>query len=121
MGRRFGDSSVRGCDATFSAPKSVSVLFAAAEDRVAEELVACHEQAVQAALEYLEQTAVFVRRRAGGERRFEPAGGLAVAAFRHRMSRALDPQLHTHAIAANMVAGRDGRAPGGDDHPAQAP
>ncbi len=31
------------------------------------------------------------------------------AAFRHRMSRALDPQLHTHCVSANLAQGRDGR------------
>src|SRR5205807_3984403 len=30
-------------------------------------------------------------------------------AYRHRMSRALDPQLHTHVVAANMTRGPDGR------------
>jgi hypothetical protein len=31
------------------------------------------------------------------------------AAYRHRMSRALDPQLHTHVVAANVACGSDGR------------
>ena len=31
------------------------------------------------------------------------------AAYRHRMSRAEDPQLHTHVVAANMARGTDGR------------
>ena len=31
------------------------------------------------------------------------------AAYRHRMSRAEDPQLHTHVVAANMARGADGR------------
>ncbi|MGI8939309.1 MAG: relaxase domain-containing protein [Iamia sp.] len=33
LGRRFGDSSARGFDATFSAPKSVSALWALSPDR----------------------------------------------------------------------------------------
>src|SRR5271167_1696185 len=49
-----------------------------------------------------------VRRGKGGERA-ERAGGLIAAAYRHRMSRALDPQLHTHVVAANLAVGSDGR------------
>ena len=44
-----------------------------------------------------------------GGARFEHAGGLIAAAYRHRMSRALDPQLHTHVVAANLARGEDGR------------
>jgi conjugative relaxase-like TrwC/TraI family protein len=99
---------VAALDLTFSAPKSVSVLYAVAPAEVSAALVDCHEHAVRAALGYLEETAVFVRRGRGG-RHFEPAGGLIAAAYRHRMSRSLDPQLHTHVVAANLARGRDGR------------
>jgi conjugative relaxase-like TrwC/TraI family protein len=85
--------SVAALDLTFSAPKSVSVLFAVAPGSVSRVLVECHEEAVEAALPYLEETAAFVRRGHGGGR-FERAGGFVTAAFRHRMSRALDPELH---------------------------
>ena len=95
-------------DLTFSAPKSVSVLFAAGDERLARELTAAHDAAVGAAMGYLEDAAVQVRRGAGG-RRVEAGGGLVAAAYRHRMSRALDPQLHTHVVAANLTEGRDGR------------
>ena len=33
---------------------------------------------------------------------------MAAATFRHVASRNLDPQLHTHAVVANMTRGRDG-------------
>src|SRR6202043_2706542 len=82
-----GDPKVAALDLTFSAPKSVSVLFVVAPERVSGELVACHEEAVRAALGYLEEEAVMVRRGEGGER-VERAGGLIAAAYRHRMSRA---------------------------------
>jgi conjugative relaxase-like TrwC/TraI family protein len=100
--------AVAALDLTFSAPKSVSVLFAVAPAEVSAALVDCHEEAVRAALGYLEDEAVFVRRGKGGVR-FEHAGGLIAAAYRHRMSRALDPQLHTHVVAANLARGGDGR------------
>ncbi|WP_249012224.1 MobF family relaxase [Conexibacter sp. DBS9H8] len=101
-------SKVAALDLTFSAPKSVSVLFAVADEPVACELVAAHESAVRAALVWIEDTSVEVRRGRGGQETFR-AEGLIAAAYRHRMSRALDPQLHTHVVAANMAKGPDGR------------
>ena len=100
---------VAALDLTFSAPKSVSVLHAVADERVSAALVACHEEAVESALGYLEDTAVFVSRRTGAGLRLHEGGGFVTAAFRHRMSRALDPQLHTHCVSANMARGKDGR------------
>ena len=102
------EPTVAAFDLTFSAPKSVSVLFAVAPAEVSAALVDAHDEAVRAALAYLDETAVFVRRGAGGAR-FEHTGGLIAAAYRHRMSRALDPQLHSHVVAANLARGEDGR------------
>ena len=100
---------VAALDLTFSAPKSVSVLHAVTDERVSAALVACHEEAVEAALGYLEETAVFVSRRTGAGLTLREGGGFVTAAFRHRMSRALDPQLHTHCVSANIARGTDGR------------
>jgi conjugative relaxase-like TrwC/TraI family protein len=99
---------VAALDLTFSAPKSVSVLAAVGDDELTRELIVAHEEALRAALEYLEDTAVQVRRGAGGTH-VKRGDGLIAAAYRHRMSRALDPQLHTHVVAANMTRGPDGR------------
>ena len=109
--RRLRDGpepTVAALDLTFSAPKSVSVLFAIAGEGVARELVDAHEAAVRAAVGWLEDAAVAVRRGAQGRVRL-PGEGLIAAAYRHRMSRALDPQLHTHVVAANLTRGPDGR------------
>jgi conjugative relaxase-like TrwC/TraI family protein len=107
---REHDVKVAALDLTFSAPKSISVLYAVADERVSAELVVCHEQAVEAALGYLEDTAVLVSRRTGGGAlSLHQGGGFVTAAFRHRMSRALDPQLHTHCVSANLAKGNDGR------------
>jgi conjugative relaxase-like TrwC/TraI family protein len=103
-----GRSKVAAFDLTFSAPKSVSVLFVIGEPGLAGALVEAHEQAVDAALGYLEREACRVRRGRGGVRH-EAGGGFVAAAYRHRMSRAEDPQLHTHVVAANMARGIDGR------------
>ena len=100
--------SVVGYDLTFSAPKSVSVLFAAADEETAGQLIGAHEAAVCAALDYLEDEAVRVRRGRGGAR-VEAAEGVVAAAYRHRMSRSLDPQLHTHVVCANVARGPDGQ------------
>ncbi len=102
------DPKVAAYDLTFSAPKTLSILFAVAPAEVSGELVGCHEEAVRAALGYLEDTAVMVRRGHAGEH-VQPGDGLIGAAYRHRMSRALDPQLHTHVVAANLTRGPDGR------------
>src|SRR5436190_7993284 len=84
-----GNQKVAAYDLTFSAPKSVSVLFAIAGPGVREALVAAHEAAVEAALEYVEAEAVRVRRGRDGVRTLG-GGGLVAAAYRHRMSRAED-------------------------------
>jgi conjugative relaxase-like TrwC/TraI family protein len=86
------DPKVAAYDLTFSAPKTLSILFAIAPEEVSGELVGCHEEAVRAALGYLEDTAVMVSRGHAGEH-VQPGEGLVAAAYRHRMSRALDPQL----------------------------
>lgn len=102
------EPKVAALDFTFSAPKSVSVLFATAVEDVAGELIDAHETAVRATVEWLEDAAVQVRRGPQGHIRL-PGEGLIAAAYRHRMSRALDPQLHTHVVAANLTKGPDGR------------
>lgn len=103
-----GEPKVVGFDLTFSAPKSVSVLFAAGDEQIAGQLIAAHESAVRAALGYVEDSAVKVRRGKGGAI-VEPGEGVVAAAYRHRMSRSLDPQLHTHVVCANVARGPDGR------------
>ncbi len=50
LGRRFGEGSVRGYDATFSAPKSVSLLFAFADPELRRRVVEAHDRAVEAVL-----------------------------------------------------------------------
>jgi conjugative relaxase-like TrwC/TraI family protein len=107
---RAGPGRGRVCalDLTFSAPKSVSVLFAIGDAQTSRALVEAHEEAVGAAVGYLEREACRVRRGRGG--RIElAADGFVAAAYRHRMSRAGQPQLHTHVVAANLARGSDGR------------
>ena len=94
-------------DLTFSAPKSVSVLFGLTEGVVQRDVRDAHDTAVRAAFDYLERTACITRRGAGGSQHLRGEGFVA-AAFLHRVSRAGDPQLHTHVLVAN-AAKADGR------------
>lgn len=103
-----GAIRVPGYDLTFSAPKSASLLFALAEPQVSREVREAHDAAVRAALGYMERQGAVGRRGRGGVIAVEGNGFLA-AAFRHRSSRAGDPQLHTHVLVANMTRGPDGR------------
>ncbi len=97
-----------GFDLTFSAPKSVSLLFALGDDRLSARMRDAHDAAVHDALGYLEGTASHGRRGHAGCERITTTGFLA-AAFRHRTSRAGDPNLHTHVVVANRLFGADGR------------
>lgn len=92
-----GGTRVAAFDLTFSAPKSVSVLFAIADETVSGALVDAHERAVNAALAYLEREACFTRRGRNGVRRVRGEGFVA-AAYRHRLSRAGDPSSCTRTL-----------------------
>jgi conjugative relaxase-like TrwC/TraI family protein len=99
---------VAGFDLTFSAPKSVSVVFGVGEAELRHSVRRAHDHAVVEALGYLERSAAAVRRGSGGLM-VEQADGFVAAAFRHRTSRVGDPQLHTHVVVANLGRGVDGR------------
>jgi conjugative relaxase-like TrwC/TraI family protein len=94
---------VAGFDLTFSAPKSVSVLFGIGDSQMRTAMRAGHDRAVLEAVGYLERSAAAVRRGHGGAEVL-PAAGLVAAAFRHRTSRAGDPQMHTHVLVATSAA-----------------
>jgi conjugative relaxase-like TrwC/TraI family protein len=93
-------------DMTFSAPKSVSVTAIVGGD---ERLVAAHETAVREALEEAEKYSA-TRVRLAGLNENRATGNWIVASYTHDTSRQLDPQLHTHAVAANLTYdGTEGR------------
>ena len=99
---------VAGFDLTFSPVKSVSALWAVAPPPVAAEIERCHRAAVEDALRFVEQQALFSREGARGVRQVEVTG-LVGTAFTHRDSRAGDPDLHTHVAVANKVQTRQGK------------
>lgn len=95
-----------GWDLTFSAPKSVSALWALSSQKTRAAIERCHREAVEDALKYLEQTALVTKRGSGGAVR-EQAEGLVCAIFPHGTSRAQDPQLHSHCLVMNMAPRAD--------------
>jgi conjugative relaxase-like TrwC/TraI family protein len=99
--------SVLAFDLTFSAPKSVSLLWALGSELVADSVAAAHREAVEVALGFLEERAAVARMQSQGVRHRVGAEGWVVAGFLHRTSREGDPQLHTHCLVPNMVR-RDG-------------
>jgi conjugative relaxase-like TrwC/TraI family protein len=109
LGRSFGDSSARAFDATFSAPKSVSVLWALTPDPwVRAEVLAAHDGAVAAALDWFERHGAVTRRGTDGVHQVDTQG-VTAALFRQHTSRTVDPQLHTHAVIAAKVQDPTGR------------
>ena len=93
-------------DFTISAPKSVSVLAIVGGDW---RLIDAHRAAVAEALRETEAYAAS-RVRQGGANEDRVTGNLVLAVYHHDTSRELDPQLHTHAVAANLTFdGTEGR------------
>src|SRR5215472_9333860 len=93
-------------DFTISAPKSVSLMAELGQD---ERLVEAHRTAVQETLKELEDHAG-TRVRLEGANHNRSTGNLVLGVYHHDTSRELDPQLHTHAVAANLTYdGAEGR------------
>jgi conjugative relaxase-like TrwC/TraI family protein len=95
-----------GWDATFSAPKSVSLTaFVGGDERVTE----AHRAAVTTALDELEK---YTHARIGGNNPAEVTGKFVAAKFEHDTARPVSgyaaPQLHTHAIIFNVTEREDG-------------
>ena len=105
LGRKDLDGNIEhrpGRDVTLSAPKSVSLLAMVGGD---ERIVDAHDTAVAKTLAWIEKNAMETRKRDRATVTMVRAGGqkMVAATFRHDTSRSLDPQLHTHAVIANMA------------------
>jgi conjugative relaxase-like TrwC/TraI family protein len=95
-----------GWDATFSAPKSVSLTaLVGGNDRVR----MAHREAVTAALTELER---YTQARIGGNHPAETTGRFVAAKFEHDTARPVDgyaaPQLHTHTVIFNVTERENG-------------
>ena len=96
-----------GRDLTLSAPKSVSLAaLVGGDDRILD----AHDRAVKRTLQWVEREVAETRLSDPATGAMTRAGKqkIVAAAFRHDTSRNLDPQLHTHAVIANMVRSGDG-------------
>jgi conjugative relaxase-like TrwC/TraI family protein len=96
-----------GWDATFSAPKSVSLTaLVGGDERVRE----AHRESVRVALDQLEQ---YTQARIGGNHPPETTGKFIAAKFEHDTARPVDgyvaPQLHTHAVVFNVTERDNGQ------------
>ncbi|MEZ0446869.1 MobF family relaxase [Cellulomonas sp. ICMP 17802] len=102
-----GRHTVAGYDLTFTAPKSVSILWGLADDQTRTALYDTHGAALASTLQFVERSVIRTRVGAAGCRQVKTRGMIA-AAFDHWDSRAGDPNLHTHVVVANKVQGPDG-------------
>src|SRR5580692_7413104 len=96
-----------GWDATFSAPKSVSLTaLVGGDERVRE----AHRESVRVALDQLEH---YTQARIGGNHPPETTGRFIAAKFEHDTARPVDgyvaPQLHTHAVVFNLTERENGQ------------
>src|SRR6266404_4949253 len=96
-----------GWDATFSAPKSVSLAaLVGGDDRVRQ----AHRESVRAALQELER---YTEARIGNVHAPETTGKFIAATFEHDTARPVDgyaaPQLHTHAVIFNVTERQNGQ------------
>jgi len=95
-----------GWDATFSAPKSVSLTaLVGGDERVRE----AHRESVRVALQELER---YTQARIGNVHSPETTGKLIAATFEHDTARPVEgyaaPQLHTHAVIFNVTERENG-------------
>ena len=97
-----------GWDATFNAPKSVSITALVGGDELVRE---AHRESVAAALNELER---YIQARIGGNHPAETTGKMIAAKFEHDNARPVDgyaaPHLHTHVVIFNMTETPDGKA-----------
>ncbi|PTM83811.1 MobF family relaxase [Dietzia psychralcaliphila] len=100
--------AVAGFDFTFSPVKSVSVLWALADENTASRVAVLHHEAVAEALAWAEDNAIYTRVGTGGIKQVKTSGIIA-SEFTHFDTRCGDPDLHSHVLLANKVQGPDGR------------
>lgn len=93
-----------GFELTFSPPKTVSLVALIGGDA---RVIAAHDRAVASTMQWVEERFATARAGKGGAQSV-PTGNLLYAAFRHDLSRGLDPQLHTHVVIANATQRTDG-------------
>ena len=99
-------SAVVGYDLVFAAPRPLSILLALDAEH-ASTIVSLQRHAVRGALSYLEEHALVVRDRRGGEDRQYPAHWERVISFTHGVNRHGEPHLHDHVLVGARPAERE--------------
>ncbi len=94
-----------GTDLTFSLPKSWSLLALLGKD---ERIVEAYREAVIETLAWAEKNAAETRLVEKGQVRTVATGNLAIGLFQHDTNRNQEPNLHFHAVVANVTRGPDG-------------
>lgn len=97
-----GQQAVAGFDLTFAPAKSVSVLWAMADEPMKRRIEAIHEATIRDALKHLEENYFFTRGGFNGVRTLD-TGGMVASRFRHYDSRTGDAHLHDHVVISNKV------------------
>ncbi len=103
LARSGPQASVAAWDCTFSPVKSVSLLWAAGDRHIQEQVWAAHLAAVDVGLGYLEEHAAFVRAGRNGVKVLD-TDGLVIARMNEWTSRDGDMQLHTHCVILNRAS-----------------
>ena len=87
-------------DVTLSVEKSISLAWVHADQQQRQTIDRAIDLGVTAAITYLEDRAIAVRRGRGSE----SVDGVWAASYRHLTNRNLEPQLHEHILIANVAA-----------------
>lgn len=96
---------VAGFDLTFSPQKSVSVLWALADEDTKAVTFRCHLEAIERTIEYAERNVWHSRSGKAGCVQ-EDIAGIVGMSFTHFDSRDGDPQLHDHVLVFNRAQSR---------------
>jgi hypothetical protein len=97
-------SSVLGYDIVVAAPRPTSILLAVDPEHGAG-VVAAHRASVGAAIEYLEEHALVVRDRRGGEDRDLAGRWTGIVSYTHGVNRHGEPHLHDHVLVGALPEG----------------
>lgn len=107
LAQNAGPNHKPGWDLTFSAPKSVSAVWATADAKTQVAIGEAQRRAVAAALAHAEATGAFFTREGHDGIVRIPHGSLIAAIYEHSGSRDGQAQLHSHALVMNLTS--DGR------------
>ncbi|WP_109355592.1 MobF family relaxase [Sphingorhabdus sp. EL138] len=95
-----------GTDLTFSLPKSWSLLALVGGDK---RIIDAYRTAVTETLQWAEKNIAETRVFSGGKIKAVGTGNLAIGLFQHDTNRNQEPNVHFHAVVANVTQGPDAK------------